>query len=160
MAEPDSSAQRHGETARLARGGGVSHHRTCVARHRAIWRAGGSCLPMRVTTGRRRGRIRKIHSTRYLCSMTIKASWPCGLSVSINRATMGARRCRARSHMISNIRIECDRSCGRNSLDVSARFHMLEYRPEMEQRSFGGLYEYSLVRDDLSFRIAAKFGDP
>ena len=59
------------------------------------------------------------------------------------------------SHMISNIRIGAIDHAA-NSFDVSARFHMLEYRPEMEQRSFGGLYEYSLVRDDLSFRIAAK----
>ena len=59
------------------------------------------------------------------------------------------------SHMISNIGISSFEAGG-DRLGVSARFHMLEYRPEMEQRSFGGLYEYSLVRDAGSFLIAAK----
>ena len=59
------------------------------------------------------------------------------------------------SHMVSNIEIVswADKAA---MLEVCARFHMLEYRPEMEQRSFGGLYEYSLVREGGSFRIAAK----
>ncbi len=59
------------------------------------------------------------------------------------------------SHMISNIEIGAiDSAAG--AINVTARFHMLEYRPEMEQRSFGGLYEYSLVRAEDSYRIAAK----
>lgn len=59
------------------------------------------------------------------------------------------------SHMISNIEISAADSAA-GTLDVSSRFHMLEYRPEMEQRSFGGLYEYNLLREADSFRIAAK----
>ena len=59
------------------------------------------------------------------------------------------------SHMISNLRLLAIDETG-DKLEVSARFHMLEYRPEMEQRSFGGLYEYSLVRVADSFQIAAK----
>ena len=59
------------------------------------------------------------------------------------------------SHMVSNIEITTWID-GTARLEVRARFHMLEYRPEMEQRSFGGLYEYTLVRDADSFRIAAK----
>ncbi len=59
------------------------------------------------------------------------------------------------SHMISNVEIAGFEDGGAR-LEVRARFHMLEYRPEMEQRSFGGLYEYSLVRETGGFRIAAK----
>ena len=59
------------------------------------------------------------------------------------------------SHMISNLEIVAIDNNG-DDLDVRARFHMLEYRPEMEQRSFGGLYEYKLVRAGDSFQIASK----
>ena len=59
------------------------------------------------------------------------------------------------SHMISNLEIVAIENGGDN-LEVRARFHMLEYRPEMEQRSFGGLYEYNLVRSADSFQIDTK----
>jgi len=59
------------------------------------------------------------------------------------------------SHMVSNVEL-ADFAEGGARLEVRARFHMLEYRPEMEQRSFGGLYEYSLVREAGGLRIAAK----
>ena len=40
---------------------------------------------------------------------------------------------------------------------VTARFEMLEFRPRLEQRSFGGKYEYELRRDaDGAFRIVSK----
>lgn len=59
------------------------------------------------------------------------------------------------SHMVGNITadpvdIEAQR------YRVSARFVILEYRPGMDQRSFGGRYDYDLVRADGSFRIASK----
>ena len=59
------------------------------------------------------------------------------------------------SHMVSNIEI-IGREDGGARLEVRARFHMLEYRPETEQRSFGGRYDYTLVRVPGGLRIAAK----
>lgn len=60
------------------------------------------------------------------------------------------------SHMISNVVAEAPDE-NPDALNVSARFQMLEYRPAHEQRSFGGRYEYALVRSgQAGFRIASK----
>ena len=59
-------------------------------------------------------------------------------------------------HMVSNVVVNCP-SEGANVFDVTARFQMLEYRPGNEQRSFGGKYEYALVRaGQAGFRIKSK----
>jgi 3-phenylpropionate/cinnamic acid dioxygenase small subunit len=60
------------------------------------------------------------------------------------------------SHSVSNVVIESADSDAA-ACEVSARFHLLDYRPGHQQRSFGGRYEYRLRRDeDGKFRIAAK----
>jgi 3-phenylpropionate/cinnamic acid dioxygenase small subunit len=60
------------------------------------------------------------------------------------------------SHMVSNVVIG-PQSSGAGVVDVSARFQMLEYRPQHDQRTFGGRYDYTLKRSGAAdFRIAAK----
>ena len=60
------------------------------------------------------------------------------------------------SHMISNIVVE-SQNTEQGAFEVSARFQMLEYRPAHEQRTFGGRYDYALLRSAQDgFRIAAK----
>ncbi len=59
------------------------------------------------------------------------------------------------SHIISNVVVAPDDADGHYR--VSARFQMLEYRPGHEQRTFGGRYNYALVRGtDTGFSIASK----
>ena len=59
------------------------------------------------------------------------------------------------SHTIGNVTVEPPKP-GADAYDVSARFAMLDYRPGHGQRSFGGRYEYRLVREGDSFLIASK----
>ena len=59
------------------------------------------------------------------------------------------------SHTIGNIVVEPPHP-GAAAYDVGARFVMLDYRPGHGQRSFGGRYDYRLVREGESFLIAAK----
>lgn len=60
------------------------------------------------------------------------------------------------SHMISNVMVGPPNEKP-NEFKVSARFQMLEYRPGHEQRTFGGRYEYTLVRSgQTGFQIARK----
>lgn len=60
------------------------------------------------------------------------------------------------SHMISNVVIE-SRNSELGAYEVSARFQMLEYRLAHDQRTFGGRYDYALLRAETgTFRIAAK----
>ena len=59
------------------------------------------------------------------------------------------------SHMVGNIVVDPpDATAG--AYRVRARFRMLEFRPGMEQRTFGGRYDYELVREGGSFRIRSK----
>ena len=59
------------------------------------------------------------------------------------------------SHQISNIVIQAaDHAAG--SYCVHSRFVVVDYRPEMEQQVFSGLYEHRLLRDGDSFKIASK----
>ena len=59
------------------------------------------------------------------------------------------------SHQISNIVIkEADHANG--SYVVHSRFVVVDYRPEMDQQVFSGLYEHRLLRDGDSFKIATK----
>jgi 3-phenylpropionate/cinnamic acid dioxygenase small subunit len=60
------------------------------------------------------------------------------------------------SHTVSNVVIEAqDPDAG--TLNVSARFQMLEYRPAHDQRTFGGRYDYILqCREGDEFRMAMK----
>ena len=60
------------------------------------------------------------------------------------------------SHMISNLSVS--RTNGKdNKLNATARFQMLEYRPAHEQRTFGGRYDYQLLRSSPNeFRIVTK----
>ncbi len=59
------------------------------------------------------------------------------------------------SHAIGNVLVEPPDPEAR-SYAVSARFVMLDYRPGHGQRSFGGRYDYRLVRAGASFLIASK----
>lgn len=60
------------------------------------------------------------------------------------------------SHLVSNVIIESE-NIDTGMIEASARFQMLEYRPGYEQRTFGGRYEYVLLRAEKSeFRIAVK----
>ena len=59
------------------------------------------------------------------------------------------------SHMISNLEVDPPDPAAA-AYDVRARFLMLEYRPGGDQRSFGGRYEYRLIRRRGDFGIAAK----
>lgn len=60
------------------------------------------------------------------------------------------------SHMVSNVTIEAYDAAEGEFL-IGTRFQMLEYRPGHEQRTFGGRYEYQLLRREAGdFRISAK----
>jgi 3-phenylpropionate/cinnamic acid dioxygenase small subunit len=60
------------------------------------------------------------------------------------------------SHMVSNVVITA-RDQGDETLAVSARFQMLEFRPGQAQRTFGGKYDYKLLCSAAGdFRIAMK----
>ena len=59
------------------------------------------------------------------------------------------------SHIVGSIVVDgIDDEAG--AYAVRAKFHMLEYRPEMAQRAFGGNYEYHLIRNGAGFKIASK----
>ena len=58
--------------------------------------------------------------------------------------------------MVSNVTIEAYDAAEGEFL-IGTRFQMLEYRPGHEQRTFGGRYEYQLLRREAGdFRISAK----
>jgi 3-phenylpropionate/cinnamic acid dioxygenase small subunit len=60
------------------------------------------------------------------------------------------------SHMVSNVVIE-SRDDTQGVFEVSARFQMLEFRPEHAQRTFGGKYDYKLLHPaGGDIRIAMK----
>ena len=59
------------------------------------------------------------------------------------------------SHSIGNVLVEPPDPAA-PAYDVSARFVMLDYRPGHGQRSFGGRYDYRLLREGGSFLIASK----
>ena len=59
------------------------------------------------------------------------------------------------SHTIGNVTVDPPRP-DTDAYEVGARFVMLDYRPGHGQRSFGGRYDYRLVRHGDSFRIASK----
>ena len=59
------------------------------------------------------------------------------------------------SHTIGNVTVEPP-DPDADAYEASARFVMLDYRPGRGQRSFGGRYEYRLVREGESFLIASK----
>ena len=59
------------------------------------------------------------------------------------------------SHMIGNLTVDPE-TPGATSYRASARFVMLEYRPEKEQRCFAGRYDYELVESGGVFQIRCK----
>jgi len=60
------------------------------------------------------------------------------------------------SHMVSNVVID-SRDDAQGVLEISARFQLLEFRPAHAQRTFGGKYDYTLLRAaGGDFRIAIK----
>ena len=60
------------------------------------------------------------------------------------------------SHMVSNVTID-GHDVTEGEFLIGARFQMLEYRPGHEQRTFGGRYEYRLLRRAAGdFQISAK----
>lgn len=59
------------------------------------------------------------------------------------------------SHMIGNLTVDPEIP-GAESYRVCARFVILEYRPEKEQRTFGGRYDYELVPANGTFLIRRK----
>ena len=59
------------------------------------------------------------------------------------------------SHTVGNIVVEPPDPRAA-AYDVGARFVMLDHRPGHGQRSFGGRYDYRLVREGESFLIASK----
>ena len=59
------------------------------------------------------------------------------------------------THVIGNFVID-DADDKTGTYAFSCRFIALEYRPEIEQRAFGGRYEYRVIREGESFKIKAK----
>ena len=59
------------------------------------------------------------------------------------------------THLISNVDVDPPDNAA-DAYDVQAKFMMLEYRPGGDQRTFGGRYDYRLIRDGDSFRIDSK----
>lgn len=59
------------------------------------------------------------------------------------------------SHTIGDVTVDPPDPAA-DEYEVTARFVMLDYRPGHGQRSFGGRYDYRLVRDGAGFLIAAK----
>jgi len=59
------------------------------------------------------------------------------------------------SHQVSNFMLE-DPPEARGPYVARSRFLMLEYRPSMEQRVFGGHYEHRLIRSGDSFKLNLK----
>jgi benzoate/toluate 1,2-dioxygenase beta subunit len=59
------------------------------------------------------------------------------------------------SHMVSNVTADPPVRAA-DGYDVTARFIVLEHRPGVGQRTFGGRYDYRLVRDGGTFRIRSK----
>lgn len=60
------------------------------------------------------------------------------------------------SHLVSNVVID-SHDVKTGAVEISARFQMLEFRPGHTQRTFGGRYDYVLLKSGTAeFRIAVK----